>query len=43
MRGGFHLFQSELAQLRMDVNKIMIHLGIDDKTQVLAVKDLPRD
>ncbi len=36
------ILQIEFGQLRMDVNKIMIHLGIDDKSVVLPVKDLPK-
>jgi len=32
--------QGEISRLRMDVHKIMIHLGIDDKGSVLPVKDL---
>ncbi len=34
--------ESQVEQMRLDVNKIMIHLGIDDKTQVLPVKELPK-
>ena len=33
---------SALEQLRMDVNKIMIQLGIDDKKQVLRVDRMPQ-
>lgn len=36
------ILQGEFEKLRMDVNKIMIHLGIDDKSQVLAVGYLPK-
>ncbi len=35
------ILQMEMSQLRMDVNKILIHLGIDDKSAVLPVKDIP--
>lgn len=33
--------QSEWNRLRMDVNRILIHLGIDDKSAVLPVQKLP--
>ena len=36
------ILQGEFEQLRMDVNRIMIHLGIDDKSEVLAVKNMPK-
>lgn len=31
------ILQMELESLRMDVNRILIHLGIDDKSKVLPV------
>jgi len=37
------ILQSEFGKLRMDVNKIMIHLGIDDKSEVLAVDEISLD
>ena len=35
------ILQQEFGKLRMDVNKIMIHLGIDDKGKVLGVDKMP--
>jgi len=35
------VLRAEFETLRMDVNKILIHLKLDDKTQILPVQDMP--
>lgn len=35
------MLQTELYHLRMDVNTILIHLGLDDKNTVLGVREIP--
>lgn len=37
------ILQGEFEKLRLDVNRIMIHLGIDDKTKVLPVGVMPHE
>lgn len=39
---GIGVSRVEFDQLRMDVNKILIHLGIDDKSTVLPVRSFPQ-
>ena len=34
----FAMIASHIAGIEMDVNKILIHLGLDDKTKILPVK-----
>ena len=34
----FQLIASHIAGIEMDVNKIIVHLGLDDKTEILPVK-----